>query len=105
MDANAVAWIDGNEAVARVAYTRPRLGHKGTAMRILLSAILLSLLAACGQTGPLYLPDGEIDTEVEIRPGPPPPAGASDTGPAAGPEGRADDEDAEPSARPEQAPG
>ena len=44
-----------NPAAAGVAYTRPRLGHKGTAMRILLSAILLSLLAACGQTGPLYL--------------------------------------------------
>ena len=48
-------------------------------MRILLSAILLSLLAACGQTGPLYLPDGEIDTEVEIRPAPAPPAGNAET--------------------------
>jgi len=43
-------------------------------MRILLSALLLSLLAACGQTGPLYLPDEDVDTEVEIRPGPTPPA-------------------------------
>lgn len=37
--------------------------------RILLS--LLVLLAACGQTGPLYLPDEGIDSDIEIRPAPP----------------------------------
>lgn len=31
---------------------------------------LFALLAACGQTGPLYLPEEPIDTEVEIRPAP-----------------------------------
>ena len=35
---------------------------------------LLALLAACGQTGPLYLPEEQIDTEVEIRPAPQAPA-------------------------------
>ena len=34
---------------------------------ILLAACLL---AACGQTGALYLPDEGISTPVEIRPGP-----------------------------------
>lgn len=28
---------------------------------------LLLLLAACGQTGPLYLPDQDVSTPVEIR--------------------------------------
>ncbi|MGA0705962.1 MAG: LPS translocon maturation chaperone LptM [Steroidobacteraceae bacterium] len=38
-----------------------------------LRASLLALalgLAACGQTGPLYLPDEGLDTPVEIRPAP-----------------------------------
>ena len=70
-------------------------------MRILLSALLLSLLAACGQTGPLYLPDEEIDTEVEIRPAPSPAAEApAATEPGEEPEG----EEAASSAPPEQAP-
>jgi predicted small lipoprotein YifL len=34
---------------------------------ILLAA---SVLAACGQTGPLYLPDEGVTTPVEIRPAP-----------------------------------
>jgi len=36
-------------------------------LTILLAA---SLLAACGQTGALYLPDEGVTTPVEIRPGP-----------------------------------
>lgn len=28
---------------------------------------LAALLAACGQTGPLYLPDAGIETPVEVR--------------------------------------
>ena len=48
-------------------------------------ATLACLLAACGQTGPLYLPDEGVTTPVEIRPAPaaqePAPAPA-----AAGPE-------------------
>ena len=36
-------------------------------LTILLAA---SLLAACGQTGALYLPDEGITTPVEIRPAP-----------------------------------
>ncbi|MBM5812110.1 MAG: hypothetical protein FJ191_09120 [Gammaproteobacteria bacterium] len=45
--------------------------------RTSLSAAALSvvLLAGCGQTGPLYLPDAEIRTPIEIR-GPAPPAPA-----------------------------
>jgi predicted small lipoprotein YifL len=39
---------------------------------------LACLLAACGQTGPLYLPDAGVTTPVEIRPAPAP-------APAAGP--------------------
>jgi len=33
-------------------------------------ATLACLLAACGQTGPLYLPDEGVTTPVEIRPAP-----------------------------------
>jgi len=78
-----------------VSYTRARRAHKGIAMRILLSPLLLSLLAACGQTGPLYLPDEGIDTEVEIRPGPTPPAETTE------PEEQAGEEAGSPT-RPEQ---
>lgn len=42
-------------------------------MTLLLRGSLLALalgLAACGQTGPLYLPDEGLDTPVEIRPSP-----------------------------------
>lgn len=49
-------------------------------MRITLSLISAALLAACGQTGPLYLPDEGISTPVEIRTGSqpaPPPAEAA----------------------------
>ncbi len=42
------------------------------------AALAATLLAGCGQTGPLYLPDAGIETPVEIRgPAPtpePPPA-------------------------------
>ena len=39
-------------------------------------ALAALLLAACGQTGALYLPDEGVTTPVEIRPAPatPPPA-------------------------------
>ena len=36
-------------------------------MRALIIA-LLPAFAACGQTGPLYLPDANVETPVEIRP-------------------------------------
>lgn len=42
-------------------------------MTLCLRASLLALalsLTACGQTGPLYLPDEGLDTPVEIRPAP-----------------------------------
>lgn len=37
-------------------------------------AALAGLLAACGQTGPLYMPDEGVTTPVEIRPAPVQPA-------------------------------
>ena len=37
---------------------------------------LLLALAACGQTGPLYLPDANVETPVEIRTPAPAPAPA-----------------------------
>ncbi len=36
-------------------------------MRPALIIALLLALAACGQTGPLYLPDANVETPVEIR--------------------------------------
>lgn len=46
-------------------------------MRATLLISAACLLAACGQTGPLYLPDEGITTPVEIRNAPtPPPADA-----------------------------
>jgi predicted small lipoprotein YifL len=42
----------------RLAYT--------SAMRVLVVSIALAL-AACGQTGSLYLPDESVETPVEIR--------------------------------------
>jgi len=47
-------------------------------MRTIMLVSLLSLAAACGQTGPLYLPEEPVDTEVEIRPGPAPASGERD---------------------------
>ena len=46
-------------------------------MRRLLPILAASLLAACGQTGPLYLPDEGIETPVEVRG--PAPAAPEDT--------------------------
>ena len=37
-------------------------------MRPSLIIALLPAFAACGQTGPLYLPDADVETPVEIRP-------------------------------------
>ena len=37
-------------------------------MRPALIIALLPAFAACGQTGPLYLPDASVETPVEIRP-------------------------------------
>ena len=50
------------------------------AARILCPAFA-GLLAACGQTGPLYLPDAAVTTPVEVRPAPtaPSPAGPAET--------------------------
>jgi predicted small lipoprotein YifL len=39
--------------------------------RPLTTALAACLLAACGQTGALYLPDEGVTTPVEIRPAPP----------------------------------
>jgi predicted small lipoprotein YifL len=41
-----------------LAYTRP--------MRLLV-AVIAPVVAACGQTGSLYLPDETIESPVEIR--------------------------------------
>jgi predicted small lipoprotein YifL len=51
-------------------------------MRI--TALLVTvLLAACGQTGPLFLPDEGIQTPVENRrPPDPPPASSAEPAPA-----------------------
>ena len=36
-------------------------------MRLAPIIALLPAFAACGQTGPLYLPDANVETPVEIR--------------------------------------
>jgi predicted small lipoprotein YifL len=44
-------------------------------MRVVLLIAFTAGLAACGQTGALYLPDKSVETPVEIRgPGEPAPA-------------------------------
>ena len=48
----------------KLSYTR--------AMRAALVIVLLPTLAACGQTGSLYLPDESIESPVEIRTTAPP---------------------------------
>jgi predicted small lipoprotein YifL len=48
-----------------------------------LTAALACLLAACGQTGPLYMPDEGITTPVEIRTAPAEAAPAAPAEPAA----------------------
>ena len=40
--------------------------------RFLPRLMLASLLAGCGQTGALYLPDEGIESPVEVRPAAPP---------------------------------
>jgi predicted small lipoprotein YifL len=45
-------------------------------MRAIIAVLALPALAACGQTGSLYLPDESVGTPVEIR-GPAPPPVAS----------------------------
>ncbi|MBP6514009.1 MAG: lipoprotein [Steroidobacteraceae bacterium] len=40
--------------------------------KLCLAALAVTLLAACGQTGALYLPDERIQTPVEIKPAPAP---------------------------------
>jgi len=40
--------------------------------RLGLATLAAALLAACGQTGALYLPDERIQTPVEITPAPAP---------------------------------
>jgi predicted small lipoprotein YifL len=45
------------------------------------TALMATLLAGCGQTGALYLPDAGIETPVEIRgpaPAPEPPPAPQD---------------------------
>lgn len=36
-------------------------------MRIIFIVLLLAGLAACGQKGPLYLPDEDADEDTELR--------------------------------------
>jgi predicted small lipoprotein YifL len=36
-------------------------------MRLSLALVLALTAAGCGQTGPLYLPDKDVETPVEIR--------------------------------------
>ncbi|MGQ0383799.1 MAG: LPS translocon maturation chaperone LptM [Gammaproteobacteria bacterium] len=56
---------------------------------------LALLLAACGQTGALYLPDEGVETPVEIRgPGAPAPTPQPDAPPAQEPASQ-EDEDTE----------
>ena len=60
-------------------------------MRKSLLLIACTFTAACGQTGPLYLPDEGVTTPVEIRAAPPPaaeeaPEAEADEAAAAGPE-------------------
>ena len=57
-------------------------------MRQSLLLIACTLVAACGQTGPLYLPDEGVTTPVEIRTAPPP---AAEEAPEGAPEGEADE--------------
>ena len=48
-------------------------------MRAAILTLLATLLSACGQTGPLYLPDESVETPVEIRgPAAPQPAKPED---------------------------
>ena len=56
------------------------------------AAALLAILglAGCGQTGPLYLPDAEIKTPVEIKAAPPPATAPVQPAPAA--EDKADEQ-------------
>jgi predicted small lipoprotein YifL len=53
-------------------------------MRQFLLLIACTLTAACGQTGPLYLPDEGVTTPVEIRESRPP--AAAEEAPAEAPE-------------------
>ena len=67
-------------------------------MRVLLTLSGAILVAACGQTGSLYLPDEGIETPVEIRspsttPAAPPEAAPANTPPAPVPEPDEDDQD------------
>ena len=57
------------------------------ANRTLLLLAPLALLAACGQKGPLFLPDEGVETPIEIRgPGAAPTTPAPAASPAAKPE-------------------
>ena len=74
-----------------LAYTR--------AMRFLVVAIAPAV-AACGQTGSLYLPDESIESPVEIRTGEPPsPAPPSSTAVPAADDDKKDEKSPEPPGR------
>lgn len=63
------------------------------------AAALLAILglAGCGQTGPLYLPDAEIKTPVEIKAAPaPPPPPTAPAQPAPVPEDETDEQPPKP---------
>ena len=73
------------------AYTR--------AMRLLLIATVAAI-AACGQTGSLYLPDESIESPVEIRTGEPPsPAPPASTTAPSTDDDKKDEKDPGPTAR------
>lgn len=50
--------------------------------KLCLATLAATLLAACGQTGALYLPDERIQTPVEITPAPAPAPAPAATPPA-----------------------
>jgi len=59
----------------RLSYTSPMPVDR------LLLLLPVALLAACGQTGALYLPDEGVETPVEVRPAAPAPAPIPPPGP------------------------
>ena len=62
-------------------------------MRLPLTLSAVIVLAACGQTGSLYLPDEGVETPVEIRtPATTPPAAPGNTPPAPVPEPEEDEQ-------------
>ena len=69
-------------------------------MRAIVAFLAVPALAACGQTGSLYLPDGSVETPVEIRgPAPPPVASPQPEGAKDEKDGKKDEKTGEPPGR------